>query len=142
MIVLAGFPALPWGQTAPGPKPATLDALRPLVSEPVLNALVDKVCRLTSTSPPMLLERATAPGVPPVVVESAGSGGAGQPSKGQPSKSVSASADAAKSVKAAVPFSVDAIATTNVAPVLGAFANAGVGALRPAVNCAVASLIM
>lgn len=137
MIVLAGFPALPWGQTAPGPKPATLDALRPLVSEPVLNALVDKVCRLTSTSPPMLLERATAPGVPPVVVESAGSGGAAQSSK-----SVSASADAAKSVKAAAPFSVDAIATTNVAPVLGAFANAGVGALRPAVNCAVASLIM
>jgi len=137
MIVLAGFPALPWGQTAPGPKPATLDALRPLVSEPVLNALVDKVCRLTSTSPPMLLERATAPVVPPVVVESAGSGVAGQSSK-----SVSASADAAKSVKAAVPFSVDAIATTNVAPVLGAFANAGVGALRPAVNCAVASLIM
>jgi hypothetical protein len=112
---------------APGPKPATLDALGPYLSEAALKSLVDKVCRLNSSSPPMLLERATTVG-PGVAVESTSSKAVGKPGNATALK--------------AVPFSVEAIASTKVVPVLGALSNEGVGSLRPAVNCAVASLIM
>ena len=54
VVVISGWPALPWGHTGCGPVPAMLDALDGHVDSAVLQDLVDAVFGLDSASPPML----------------------------------------------------------------------------------------
>ena len=133
IIVLSSFPPLPWGQLAPGPKPAFLIALSGIVDESVLQDIVDKVCRLHTASPPMLLR------IPPVVsVGAAGAGG----SAAAATPSGAAGKALPKPTRTEAQFSAADIAGAAVLPAMGAMKNVDVGSLRPAVECAVASLIM
>lgn len=133
IIVLSRFPPLPWGQLAPGPKPASLNALRGVVDESVLQDIVDKVCRLHTYSPPMLLR---IPSVVSVVAASAGGTAAAATPTG------AAGSGLQKPKRTEAQFSAADIAGASVLPAMGAMKNADVGSLRPAVECAVASLIM
>ena len=59
-LVLAGWPALPWGQHSAGPSPPSLDALRDVqapfqkVDMARLEAVIDALFNIDSRSPPML----------------------------------------------------------------------------------------
>jgi hypothetical protein len=58
VVVMSGYPALPWGQQGRMPVPPSLE---PLVTGghatvDQLQRVIDRVCRLDSSSPPMLLQ--------------------------------------------------------------------------------------
>lgn len=55
VVVMSGFPALPWGLLGNMPVPASLDPLRLHIACDKLQVMIDKLCRLNSCSPPMLL---------------------------------------------------------------------------------------
>ena len=55
-LVLAGWPALPWGRLGEGPKPASLNPLTDAgVSIEALDPVIDSLFHLDPASPPMLL---------------------------------------------------------------------------------------
>ena len=66
-LVLAGWPALPWGQHGAGPSPPSLDALRDVqapfqkVDMGRLEAVIDALFNIDSRSPPMLGSLQTHP---------------------------------------------------------------------------------
>ena len=56
-IVIAGYPALPWGQNSVGPRPASLGALTGSTDAGALNRMLDKVLRLDSGAMPMFMSK-------------------------------------------------------------------------------------
>lgn len=53
---MSGFPALRWGEQGRMPVPASLSAIAD-VDDDVWQGIIDKLCRLDESCPPMLLRR-------------------------------------------------------------------------------------